>query len=121
MMAVVANRRSVMTLFSRPTDIHSHRTRLVLAEKNINIEIANVPGPDLPLHERESTGFRLDLESCVGPGRERGGRHDGGPDGAHRPGTGRPSPHGLRLARAAGAGGATCSGSLAAWNILVRG
>ncbi len=48
MMAVVANRRSVMTLFSRPTDIHSHRTRLVLAEKNINIEISNVAGPDLP-------------------------------------------------------------------------
>ena len=47
-MAVVANRRSVMTLFSRPTDIHSHRARLVLAEKNINIEIANVAGPDLP-------------------------------------------------------------------------
>ena len=47
-MAVVANRRSVMTLFSRPTDIHSHRTRLVLAEKNINIEIANIPGSDLP-------------------------------------------------------------------------
>ncbi len=47
-MTVVANRRSVMTLFSRPTDIHSHRTRLVLAEKNINIEIANVAGPDLP-------------------------------------------------------------------------
>ncbi len=47
-MAVIANRRSVMTLFSRPTDIHSHRTRLVLAEKNINIEIANVTGSDLP-------------------------------------------------------------------------
>ena len=47
-MAVIANRRSVMTLFSRPTDIHSHRTRLVLAEKNINIEISNVEGPDLP-------------------------------------------------------------------------
>jgi RNA polymerase-associated protein len=47
-MAVVANRRSIMTLFSRPTDIHSHRTRLVLAEKNINIEISNVAGPDLP-------------------------------------------------------------------------
>ncbi len=47
-MAVIANRRSVMTLFSRPTDIHSHRTRLVLAEKNINIEIVNVTGPDLP-------------------------------------------------------------------------
>ena len=47
-MAVIANRRSVMTLFSRPTDIHSHRTRVVLAEKNINIEISNVAGPDLP-------------------------------------------------------------------------
>ena len=47
-MTVIPNRRSVMTLFSRPTDIHSHRTRLVLAEKNINIEIANVTGPELP-------------------------------------------------------------------------
>lgn len=47
-MAVIANRRSVMTLFSKPTCIHSHRTRLVLAEKNINIEIVSVEGPDLP-------------------------------------------------------------------------
>ena len=47
-MAVIANRRSVMTLFSRPTCIHSHRTRLVLAEKNINIEISSVDGPELP-------------------------------------------------------------------------
>lgn len=47
-MAVIANRRSVMTLFSRPTDIHSHRTRLVLAEKNINIEISSVLGTDMP-------------------------------------------------------------------------
>jgi len=47
-MAVIASRRSVMTLFSRPTDIHSHRTRLVLAEKNINIEIAMIMGNDLP-------------------------------------------------------------------------
>jgi RNA polymerase-associated protein len=37
-----------MTLFSKPTCIHSHRTRLVLAEKNINIEISSVDGPDLP-------------------------------------------------------------------------
>jgi RNA polymerase-associated protein len=37
-----------MTLFSRPTDIHSHRARLVLAEKNINIEIATVLGAELP-------------------------------------------------------------------------
>lgn len=47
-MAVIANRRSVMTLFSWPTDVHSHRARLVLAEKNINIEITNIPGPELP-------------------------------------------------------------------------
>ncbi len=47
-MAVIANRRSVMTLFSRPTDLHSHRTRLVLAEKNINIEITSVLGNELP-------------------------------------------------------------------------
>lgn len=47
-MAVIANRRSVMTLFSKPTCIHSHRTRLVLSEKNINIEVASVDGPDLP-------------------------------------------------------------------------
>ncbi len=47
-MAVIANRRSVMTLYSKPTCIHSHRTRLVLAEKNININITSVDGPDLP-------------------------------------------------------------------------
>ncbi len=37
-----------MTLYSSPTGFHSHRTRLVLAEKNINIDIINVQGPDLP-------------------------------------------------------------------------
>jgi RNA polymerase-associated protein len=47
-MTVIANRRSVMTLFSRPTDIHSHRARLVLAEKNINIEITSILGSELP-------------------------------------------------------------------------
>ena len=47
-MAVIANRRSVIALFSKPTCIHSHRTRLVLAEKNINIEISSVDGPQLP-------------------------------------------------------------------------
>jgi RNA polymerase-associated protein len=47
-MAVIANRRSVMTLFSKPTCIHSHRTRLVLAEKNINMEVISVDGSDLP-------------------------------------------------------------------------
>ena len=47
-MAVIANRRSVMTLFSKPTCIHSHRARLVSAEKNIAIDIASVDGPNLP-------------------------------------------------------------------------
>lgn len=37
-----------MTLFSSPTCFLSHRTRLVLAEKNINIEIVKVEGSDLP-------------------------------------------------------------------------
>ena len=41
-------RRSVMTLFSAPTDPWSHRTRLVLAEKSIAIELVNVDVAQLP-------------------------------------------------------------------------
>lgn len=37
-----------MTLFSKPTDIWSHRTRLVLAEKSVNIDIVNVDDGNLP-------------------------------------------------------------------------
>lgn len=40
-MAIIANRRSVMMLFSVPTDAQSHRTRIVLAEKDITVEIHN--------------------------------------------------------------------------------
>ena len=47
-MAVIASRRSVMTLFSKPTDSWSHRTRLVLAEKSINIDIVDVDEGNLP-------------------------------------------------------------------------
>ncbi len=47
-MAVIANRRSVMTLFSRPTDVWSHRARLVLAEKSINIDIIAVDDGSFP-------------------------------------------------------------------------
>jgi len=47
-MAVIANRRSVMTLFSTPTDVWSHRTRLVLAEKSINIDIIDVEDGNFP-------------------------------------------------------------------------
>lgn len=41
-MAVMANRRSVMTLFAVPGDMRCHRVRIVLAEKGINVEIAEV-------------------------------------------------------------------------------
>ena len=41
-MVVIANRRSVMTLFSDPVDKWSHRTLLVLAEKGINIDYVDV-------------------------------------------------------------------------------
>jgi RNA polymerase-associated protein len=47
-MAVISNRRSVMTLFSKPTDPWSHRTRLVLAEKSISIDIVDVEEGSLP-------------------------------------------------------------------------
>ena len=47
-MGAVANRRSVMTLFSGDTDVYSHRARLVLAEKGINVEIVPVETGNLP-------------------------------------------------------------------------
>lgn len=37
-----------MTLYSSPTCFYSHRTRLVLAEKNINIDIVDVEDGRLP-------------------------------------------------------------------------
>ncbi len=47
-MAVIANRRSVMTLFSDASCPHSHRVRIVLAEKGITVEIVNVDSDNLP-------------------------------------------------------------------------
>ena len=47
-MALIANRRSVMTLFSSPTDLASHQARLVLAEKGITYEIVDVQPDQLP-------------------------------------------------------------------------
>jgi RNA polymerase-associated protein len=41
----MASRRAVMTLFSAPDEPQSHRTRIVLAEKGIDIDVINiVPG-----------------------------------------------------------------------------
>ena len=46
--ALLANRRSVMSLYSDPTDPASHAVRFVLAEKAINVEIHNVTVEDKP-------------------------------------------------------------------------
>ena len=47
-MALVANRRSVMTLFSSATDSQSHRVRLVFAEKGITVEVVDVDASNKP-------------------------------------------------------------------------
>ncbi|MFP3014645.1 MAG: stringent starvation protein SspA [Arsenophonus sp.] len=47
-MAVAANKRSIMTLFSGQTDIFSHQVRIVLAEKGVSVEIENVEINNLP-------------------------------------------------------------------------
>ena len=46
--ALLANRRSVMSLYSDPTDPSSHAVRFVLAEKAINVEIHQVTMDDKP-------------------------------------------------------------------------
>lgn len=38
----MASRRSIMTLFSDPQDIRSHRVRLVMAEKHVSLDVVNV-------------------------------------------------------------------------------
>lgn len=47
-MALPANKRSVMTLYSGTNDPYSHRVRLVLAEKGINVDIVDVHPEELP-------------------------------------------------------------------------
>jgi stringent starvation protein A len=37
-----------MTLYSNPASIHSHRARIVLAEKGIVIDIVSVQNDELP-------------------------------------------------------------------------
>ena len=46
--ALLANRRSVMSLYSDPTDPASHAVRFVLAEKAINVDIHHVTMDDKP-------------------------------------------------------------------------
>lgn len=47
-MALPANKRSVMTLYSGLLDPYSHRIRLVLAEKGINVDVVEVTPGELP-------------------------------------------------------------------------
>lgn len=41
-MAIITNKRSLMTLYSGAVDIHSHRVRIVLAEKGVSYEVVNI-------------------------------------------------------------------------------
>ena len=41
-MSVTANKRSAMTLYSGRDDIHSHRARIVLAEKGVSVDVIEV-------------------------------------------------------------------------------
>lgn len=47
-MAIVTNKRSVMTLYSGAVDILSHRVRIVLAEKGVSYEVVNVEARGKP-------------------------------------------------------------------------
>ncbi len=47
-MAAIANRRSVMTLFSVPDDPDNHRVRIVLAEKDIVVDIIETEPDNIP-------------------------------------------------------------------------
>lgn len=47
-MALLASRRSVMSLYSDASDAASHAVRIVLAEKAINVEIMDVTPEDRP-------------------------------------------------------------------------
>ncbi len=57
-MAVIANRRSIMTLYSGALDIYSHRVRIVLAEKGVSVDVLNVEPGEAPedLHELNPYG-----------------------------------------------------------------
>lgn len=47
-MAIITNKRSVMTLYSGAVDLYSHRVRIVLAEKGVSYEVVNVEARSKP-------------------------------------------------------------------------
>ncbi|MBR9727693.1 stringent starvation protein SspA [Shewanella intestini] len=47
-MAVAANKRSIMTLFSGADDLYSHQVRIVLAEKGVTVDVLQVDPSEMP-------------------------------------------------------------------------
>jgi RNA polymerase-associated protein len=47
-MSVAANKRSAMTLYSGRDDVHSHRARIVLAEKGVSVDVVEIEGSNYP-------------------------------------------------------------------------
>ncbi|MDA9556365.1 stringent starvation protein A [Vibrio sp.] len=69
-MAVAANKRSVMTLFSSASDIYSHQVRIVLAEKGVSVEVdlvddANLPAELIELNPYKSVPTLVDRELAL--------------------------------------------------------
>ena len=47
-MAIITNKRSVMTLYSGAQDIYSHKVRIVLAEKGVSYDVINIEARGKP-------------------------------------------------------------------------
>ena len=59
-MVSLANRRSVMTLFSGRVDVYSHQVRMVLSEKSITADIVDVdPATSTGRIVRRETGRQV--------------------------------------------------------------
>jgi len=69
-MAVAANKRSVMNLYSHADDMYSHQTRIVLAEKGVGVDIhlvdlANLPEDLLELNPYGTVPTLIDRELAL--------------------------------------------------------
>ena len=69
-MAVTANKRSVMNLYSDADDMYSHQTRIVLAEKGVGVdihlvELANLPEDLLDLNPYGTVPTLIDRELAL--------------------------------------------------------
>ena len=47
-MAVAANKRSIMTLYSGADDLYSHQVRIVLAEKGVTVDVLQADPSEMP-------------------------------------------------------------------------